>query len=166
MMGKEMSTSTNGFESPSHRTDSKVTQAEIARFVELREQSRELDALRISIRDRLLAGTGQEPGQYYIGFTETSTRRLSREKLKMILGEQQADEIYELITPETSLRLDVHRDCATYRSDSPFSGKIATDCPTTGGQLSWALGASGGREQNNVRHGQPASQWRPNNDYE
>ena len=55
----------------------KVTQAELLRFMELEEATKEFNKLRSSIVDRIDAGTSVEPGEYQTFLERTVTKQLS-----------------------------------------------------------------------------------------
>lgn len=122
-----------------------VTQAELARLVELRNQKNEFEALRKSILERLDAGASQEPGRYGVEVSQQEHRRFSRSALEAAIGKADTDEFYSNLAPTTIRRLTVHsfwdgtlEDVPSTASDQEISTRSSAmrERPTNGGTTS------------------------------
>lgn len=89
------------------RRPAPITQHELARFLELTEQSKQQDKLRKDIVSRLERGADVEQGQLTTELTIKHMRTWSKEKVAEVIGLREAQHILNLLQPTPYRRLHV-----------------------------------------------------------
>jgi hypothetical protein len=89
-------------------SNSKISQAELRRYKQLQDYEKEKKELRESLLERCENGAEVEPGELMVSIRNVETRRLTRETLTQLLGEEPVTAIIDRIPPKLSRQLIVN----------------------------------------------------------